>query len=99
MLNKHKTEINSTQQANPGKLSRNAVVCYHYDDINKNIHVKNKRRGAPLFLSAANIEIINYAIVHFPRNITIDMSFFTGVPPPVLLIVSIEVLKETSFTK
>ena len=77
-----------------------ASICYHYYYLNENLHVKNKLRGAKLFISAANIEIRKHTILCFPLNATFETPLFTGSPPHVLLMAPLEGLKEkTFFTK
>ena len=70
-----------------------ASICYHYDFLKENLHCTNKLRGSPIFIAASQLRIRKCAVVRFPWNKTTHTPVFTGIPPHVLLMSSIENLK------
>lgn len=70
-----------------------ASICFHYDFLKENLHCTSKLRGSPLFIAASQLKIRKLAVIRFPWNKTGDTPLFTGIPPHVLLMASIETLK------
>ena len=70
-----------------------AALCYHYKDLDECLAPTNQLRVAPLFI-AAEPEIRQFATVKYHWSKTDDTPIFTGVPPHVLLLSEMEVLKQ-----
>jgi len=68
-------------------------ICFHYDFLKESLHCTSKLRGSPLFIAASQLNIRKLAVIRFPWNKTEDTPVFTGIPPHVLLMASIETLR------
>ena len=60
-----------------------ASLCFHYDFLDRELHSMNKLRGSPMFIES------------FPWNKSRCTPVFTGVPPHVLLMASLESMKNS----
>ena len=73
-----------------------ASICYHYENLDRNLHEKNVLRVSPIFISAARAgEFRKYSVVSFPWMKTSFAPFFTGIPPHVMTMAEIEIMKKT----
>lgn len=69
-----------------------ATVCYHYDELQKNMHPECILRNAALFRDIPK-NICEYSKVAYPWDATSDTPKSTGVPPHVLVLAEMEALK------
>ena len=73
-----------------------ASICYHYEHLERTLHETNGLRGSPIFIAAGRAgEFWKYAVVSFPWTKTAFTPFFTGIPPHVMMMVEIEMMKKT----
>ena len=73
-----------------------ATICYHYEHLDINLHKKNWLRGSPIFIAAAQAgEFWKYAVVSYPWTKNAFTPCFTGIPPNVMMMAEIEILKKT----
>ena len=70
-----------------------ASICYHYDDLQRDIHEQSPLRSAALFRDIPD-EIRRLATVRYPWNKTSDTPKITGVPPHVTHLAELHTLKE-----
>ncbi|EJK63971.1 hypothetical protein THAOC_15345, partial [Thalassiosira oceanica] len=70
-----------------------ASICYHYDDLQRDIDQHSPLRSAALFRDIPdNIRVL--ATVRYPWNKTSDTPKITGVPPHVTHLAELHALKE-----
>ena len=73
-----------------------ASICYHYDHLDRTTHKKIGLRGSPIFIAAARAgEFRIYAVVSFPCMKTAFTPISTEIPPHVMMMAEIEILKKT----
>ena len=70
-------------------------ICYHYKHLDRTLHEKDWLKGSTIFIAAARVgEFRKYAVVSFPWKKTAFIPFFTGIPPHVIMMAEIEILKK-----
>ena len=71
-------------------------IFYHSEHLDRTIHTPNGLRGYPILIDAARTgEFRKYAVVSFPWTKTAFPPFFTWIPPHVIMMAEIEILKRT----
>ena len=64
--------------------------------IQTQLSTKNGLRGSPIFVAAARAgEFRKYAVISFPWKKTAFIPFSTGIPPHVMMVAEIEMMKKT----
>ena len=73
-----------------------ASICYHCDHLDRTLHKKSGLRGSPIFIAEGRAgEFRQYAVISFPWKKTNFTPFFVGIPPHVMMMAGIEILKKT----
>ena len=70
-----------------------ASICFHYNHLDENIAAGNPFRACAMFIAASE-PIRRCAVIKFPWNKSDETPLFTGIPPHVIMMSEMEVLKE-----
>ena len=63
-----------------------ASICFHYDNLKRDLSETNRVRASTMFIEATK-ETRSYATIRYPWNKTCNTPIFTGVPPHVMIMV------------
>ena len=73
-----------------------ACVCFNYTHLKTHIHKNHRLRASPIFIAAGRDKHLHkYDLTRYPWTSTTYNSYFTGIPPHVMLMSEIESLKAT----
>ena len=73
-----------------------ACLCFHFTQIDTNIHKNHHFQASPFFIAAGRAKHINkFSITKYLWTSTTYTPCFTGIPPHVILMLEIESLKAT----
>jgi hypothetical protein len=76
-----------------------ASICFHYKHLDENLHGTNRLRASPIFIAAGREKSLRkFSIINFPWTSTTYTPFATGIPPHVMLMSELQLLK-ASFEK
>ena len=70
-----------------------ASICYHYDTLYNILDLTNKPRGLPSFDLSDLADVHKWAYIKSPWDKTEQNTFFTGIPPHVILMSDLERVK------
>ena len=71
-----------------------AFICFHYEHLDAHLHPKHRLRSSPIYIaSGREKDLHKCAVIRYPWLSTNYTPCATGIPPHVMLIAEIEVLK------
>ena len=70
-----------------------ASICYHYTHLSENLHQENMFRASAIFRDIPS-DFLKASRIAFPWNKTEDTPSLTGIPPHVLNMAELEVVKK-----
>ena len=72
-----------------------ASICYHCEHLDRTLDTKKSCRRSPILIAAARAGgFQKYIVVSFPWTKTTFTPFFRGIPPHVMMMTEIEILKK-----
>ena len=92
-LYSHLGDLTDTERTQKMILIVFASVCFHYKNLNDNLHPRNPFRISTIWKDLQP-QVRSHARIAYPQNKTLETPAFTGIPPHVSLLADIAELKE-----